>query len=135
MPSARLVSEGVNDFVEVEGAIDNWFDARSIDGSYEIQLMLSAADNQTLKPSLFRHQMSGCDFAGPAGKNADQSNVAADCDGGYGLAEGAWASHLNDMRASDRGRGRQASGGAQSHPTRSPRLADRPPDLPARPPG
>jgi len=97
MPSARLVSEGVNDFVEVEGAIDNWFDARSIDGSYEIQLMLSAADNQTLKPSLLRHQLSGCDFAGPAGKNADQSNVAADCDGGYGLAEGAWASHLNDM--------------------------------------
>jgi len=40
MPSARLVSEGVNDFVEVEGAIDNWFDARSIDGSYEIHLML-----------------------------------------------------------------------------------------------
>jgi hypothetical protein len=51
MPSARLVSEGVNDFVEVEGAIDNWFDARSIDDSYEIHLMHSAADNQTLKPA------------------------------------------------------------------------------------
>jgi hypothetical protein len=45
MLSARFVSEGISDFVEVEAAIDDWLDAGSIDGSHEIQLMLSASDN------------------------------------------------------------------------------------------
>jgi hypothetical protein len=36
MLSARFVSEGVSDFVEVKAAIDDWLDARSIDGLHEI---------------------------------------------------------------------------------------------------
>ena len=86
MLSARFVSEGIGDFVEVEAAIDDWLDASSIDGSHEIHLMLSAADNQTVKAGLLGHQLSGRDFAGAAGQNADQSDVAANCYGGNGLA-------------------------------------------------
>ena len=66
MLSARFVSEGISDFVKVEAAIDDWLDAGSIDCPHEIHLMLSAADNQTVKPGLFGHQLSGRDFAGAA---------------------------------------------------------------------
>ena len=45
MLSARFVSEGISNFVKVEAAIDDRLDAGSIDGSHEIQLMLSASDN------------------------------------------------------------------------------------------
>jgi NADPH:quinone reductase-like Zn-dependent oxidoreductase len=36
-----------------------------------------------------------CDFPGAAGEDADQSDVAADSDGGNGLAQRARSSHLN----------------------------------------
>jgi hypothetical protein len=47
MLPACFISEGVNDFVEVEGEIDNWFDAGSINGSHEIHLTLSACARPT----------------------------------------------------------------------------------------
>ena len=75
MLSARFVSEGISDFVEVEAAIDDWLNAGSIDASHKIHLMLST-DNQTVKSGLLGHQLSGRDFAGAAGEDADQSDVA-----------------------------------------------------------
>jgi hypothetical protein len=82
MLSARFVSEGISDFVEVEAAIDDWLDAGSIDASHKIRLMLSTADNQTVKSGLFGH-------------------VAADRYSGNGLAQRARPSHLNDMIHAD----------------------------------
>jgi hypothetical protein len=75
MLSARFVSEGISDFVEVEAAIDDWLDAGSIDASHKIHLMLSTADNQTVKSGLLGHQLSGRDFTGAAGEDADQGDV------------------------------------------------------------
>ena len=89
MLPARFVSEGLSDLVEVEAAIDDWLDAGSIDASHKIRLMLSTADNQTVKSGLLGHQLSGRDFAGAAGEDADQSDVATDCHGSYGLGQGA----------------------------------------------
>ena len=45
--------------------------------------------------------MSGRDFAGAAGEDADQGDVAADRYGGNGLAQRARPSHLNDMIYAD----------------------------------
>ena len=101
MLSARFESEGISDFVEIEPAIDDGLDAGSIDASHKIHLMLSTADNQTVKSGLLGHQLSGRNFAGAAGEDADQSDVAADRYGGNGLAEGARPSHLNDMIYAD----------------------------------
>jgi hypothetical protein len=101
MLSARFVSEGISDFVEVEAAIDDWLDAGSIDASHKIRLMLSTADNQTVKSGLFGHQLSGRDFTGAAGEDADQGDVAADRYSGNGLAQRARPSHLNDMIHAD----------------------------------
>ena len=55
MLSARFVSESISDFVEIEAAIDDWLNAGSIDGSHKIHLMLSTADNQTVKSGLLGH--------------------------------------------------------------------------------
>src|SRR5580704_17679268 len=56
MLSARFVSEGISDLVEVEAAIDDWLDAGSIDCPHKIHLMPMAADDQPLEPRLFGHQ-------------------------------------------------------------------------------
>ena len=101
MLSARFITKGVGDFVEVEAAIDDWLNAGSIDASHKIHLMLSTADNQTVKSGLSSHQLSGRDFAGAAGEDADQGDVAADRYGGNGLAQRARPSHLNDMIYAD----------------------------------
>ena len=64
MLSARFVSEGISDFVEVEAAIDDWLDAGSIDGSHEIHLVLSAADIEVGGPGTLGQSITAVAIGG-----------------------------------------------------------------------
>ena len=70
--------ERIPDLPQREGSIDHGFDSRCLDPPYHVDLVLTAADDQPLKPLLPQHQNdSGNDPAHP-GQNADHRNMPAD---------------------------------------------------------
>ena len=67
---------------QVEGSVNYRFDSGCVDGTYHLQLLLTAADGKTLKLLVSVHQSRCWDRASETGEDSDESDVASNAAGG-----------------------------------------------------